>query len=440
LRIPSSVLFLAALAVGLAAGPTRAGDDGPAPAPPAPATPPTPPTPTVPATPKAWSSGDGKFTISFPSSWKLERESLGDAVIALGGFAADGGGPVIAEVFHEPRRVNARTAAARDRAAAALADPRDALDPVAWEPAPHWVRDEPVAGLKFRVVRIYRVVRRNAVYLRFACAPSAWPKLRDEVFRAVASMETKLEEWPALPAGYRTVLRDGYSYRVHPRVAEADLDPLHKRLREIEATFAKQHGPVWKPPESPLVVYVHAKPEDCAATDAITAATESGTRAVPEKAALFVVPPAKGDAAAAAGLAAEAWRAFFFQTIGEWPFWLYLAEGRAAEAAVQTGKPLPSVPQGMVPAGLQLTLRLDELTELDRVTDDQQDLCFAYLAFLRCGPKPWRDAFAEFLKDVAAGTDARAAERERLLSLDQEKLRAAAQAWLANGLTVVRPR
>ena len=220
---------------------------------------------------------------------------------------------------------------------------------------------------------------------------------------------------------------------------EAQIDPLHKLLRETEAALSKVHGPVPRTADHPFVVYVHARPADAAGVDQSASQTRYGNRASREKLQLYAVPPAKGDASAAADLVSEAWQALRVQTFGnEVPLWLYVGEYQAAHAESLTGRALPSVPASLMPELPTTLRRLDELAALESASPAACMEMFAYVAYLRCGAKPWRDAFAAFLKDIAANGDCGTAEKARLLSLDQEKLRTAAQAWLAKGLTPVK--
>jgi hypothetical protein len=310
------------------------------------------------------------------------------------------------------------------------------------EPLPHLLLDVPERdGSVTREVWMYRVIRRNGIAVHVECDAALWPKIRDDCLKATQSLTSTVEEWPPAPVNCRMLLRDGYEYWVHPSVKDGDLDALHKILRDEEAAFAKVHGAVPKPPESPFVVVVHARREDEAAVDANAADAHDGIFASQATGRLFVVPPGKGDAVAASELAREAWRALLRQTFGgDTPSWLDVGEGIAAGAEELTGRPLPSVPQGLVPLIPKTLQRFDEIVALERADADDRYSMFAYVAFFRCGGKSWRDAFAAFLKDSAATGDCTGAQKRHLLSLDQGKLRTAAQAFVAKGLTPVKGR
>jgi hypothetical protein len=104
------------------------------------------------------------------------------------------------------------------------------------------------------------------------------------------------------------------------------------------------------------------------------------------------------------------------------------------------GKPLPAIPDGFLVQIPKPLPRLDELAKLENPGFDASYAMLGYVAFFRLGPKPWRDAFAAFQKEGAASHDWDAAEKKHLLSLDQAKLRDAAQGWLGRNLTSVKPK
>lgn len=395
----------------------------------------------APSATKAYSSADGRFTLTLPSDWVLDREPVEQSVMAWRVRLPGDGGAFLLRLYHVPGFVNPRAQAYVER------EPQlkdwEAKGPahVELDPLPQMWFEVPDKNEMTHCSWMYRVIRRNGITLVAFCDAPLWPKVREACQRAAMSITAKLDEWPPPPDGYRTLQREGISYRLHASVKDADVDVVHKLLRDTETAFAKVHGPVPKTADAPFVVYVHARPADAAGVDRSASEARHGQYASLVKLQLYAVPPAKGDADAAADLVREAWQAFLSQTFGnEIPFWLYVGEGYAAGAESATGRPLPAVPESLSSELPKSLRRLDELVALSSLSADDRMQMFVYVAFLRCGAKPWRDAFAAFLKDSAANGDCTTAQKERLLSLDQEKLRTAAQSWLARGFTVVKGR
>jgi hypothetical protein len=391
---------------------------------------------------KEYASADKRFTMSLPAAWTVDRDPIGQSVMAWSVKLPDGAGQVALEVYSVPGILNARAQPyiERDVHPGRFGIPGPAH--VESEPTPHLWLDEPVkSGGVDRHVWIYRVIRRNGLTLHVICDGKVWDSIRPDCMRAAQSLATTLPEWPPVPETYRRLTRDGYAEYLHPSVKDADADALHKLLRAEEAEFAKRYGPLWKPPESPFVVVIHKAREDAAPMDQYASTAKYGSFASGAKHQLFVVPPAKGDVAANAELVGEAWQAFLVQSFGgAIPYWLYLGESSAARVETTTGRSLPSVPDGLY-ISMTKTLRpFDEIARLENVDGSAADEMFMYVAFFRCGPKSYRDAFAAFLKDLAATGDCETAQRTHLLSLDQTKLRAAAQSFVAKELKPVKPR
>ncbi len=396
---------------------------------------------------KEYASDDKKYAISMPASWTVSSEKKkGTELISLSAELPDKNGTAYFELRTVPGCLDLRGLAARRGADMTDVgkDGGKVIDgpSLTFEPMPQaLVRVEFKEGVFIEWLGV-RMIRRSAFALDVGCAKDVWPKVQDACLAALRSLKTTLPEWPDPPRNHRRVVRDGYEYYVHPSVEDADLDAVHKRLRAVEAAFVKQHGPTSWTEDAPFVVVVHATREDAVKFDAkIDGHSRSGSYADGELCRLSVVPPPKGASAAAAELACAAWRSFVDQTgMDDYPFWLYLGEGDAAAAESLAGKPLPALPDGMIVAIPNPLPRLDEIAKVRRAYGQDVDGMLAWVAFFRCGPKPWRDAFAAFLQEGAASHDWAAAEKKNLLAFDQEKLRDAAQAFLAKGLTAVKTK
>jgi len=401
----------------------------------------------APAT-KEYASGDKMASLSLPAAWTVSPEKLDKAAISLSAELPKNGGRVHLELLTYPGRVGARAldasslAARRSRELAEIWKNDKILDGprVTLDPTPQvFIQVEVKSGVLDQWLGM-RTVERIAVELDVSCAKDVWGKVQDACLAALLSVKVTPSGATDPLRDYRRVARDGYSYYVQPSVPDGDVDAVHKRLRSVEAAFVKLHGAVAWTDDAPFVVVVHPTLLDAVRFDtSMDRHSQFGCYANSVVRRLSVVPP-KGDAAAAE-LACEAWRSFIDQSgMEDYPFWLYLGEGDAAAAEAITGKSLPVVPDGVFLAIPKPLPTLEEIASVDRAYGKDVDGMFAWFAFFRCGPKPWRDAFAAFLKDGAATHDWSTAEKKNLLSLDQTKLRDAAQGWLARNLVSVKPK
>lgn len=368
---------------------------------------------------KPYSSPDGGITISLPAAWTLAAAKREQAAMAWEGELPDHGGPIAITLYHLPGMMNARVQPFVERDVQpgryGLKDPAHPET----ELLPHLWMDEPVKGAPtVRHVWMYRVIRRNGFTASFECNADAWPRVREQCLRAGLSLTTTLDEWPVPPAGYKRRVRDGIVYYVHAAAGDADA-AVHAVVRDEQQAFAKLHGPPPPAPDAPMVV-VHAKAQDAEKLSSAAASAPSGELFDGATWRLFAVAPAKDDVGARARLAREARQLVFEHAMGGAnPYWLFLGESVVAWNEVLTDKPLPCVPAGFAPKPVH---RFDALAALVSASNDDADAALVYLALFLRGPKVYRDAFAAFLKDVAATGDADTAQKARLLSLDQEKL------------------
>ena len=389
----------------------------------------------APAATKPYSSADGRVTISLPAAWTLAATKDEQAAMCWEGALPDGAGPVRVTVYHLPGMMSARMQPFLERD---IHPPRYGVKGPAHpetDVLPHLWMDEPVKNVgTIRHVWMYRVIRRNGFTTAVECLADAWPRVREQCLRAAQSLTTTIEEWPAPPAGYKRRVRDGIVYYVHAAAGDSDA-AVHAIVRGEQLAFAKLHGPPPPSPESPMVVVVHAKAQDAAALSSEAASARFGAFHDGATYRLFAVAPAKGDAQARARLAGEA-RLLVFEFGARGPFWLYCGESALAWNEELTGKPLPCVAPGFQPPKLR---RFDAVCYLASASGGEWDGMFVYTAFFLHGPKTYRDAFSAFLKDAAATGDFETAQKERLLSLDQEKLWEAANEFVKE-LKPAKPR
>jgi hypothetical protein len=405
-----AVAFLVACAASLVA---FAGDAAP------------PPLPT-----KPYASADGRITIELPEAWGLKPDKRDKSAMAWSGALPDGGGGIEVCVYYVPGFVNAREQAFAERDVHPGRFGVKGPAHVETDVLPHlWLDFQDAGAPMQRAVWMYRVIRRNGFTVHVLCSADAWSKVRPDCLRAAQSLTTTMDEWPTPPAGYARRVRDGIVYYVQPGAGDSDA-AVHAIVRGEQQAFLKMHGAASIPPESPLVVVVHAK------TAGVAAAEEQHFE--PESYRLVAVEPAKGDDKSRAVLVRETRRALIAQTFGGTaPFWLYCGESFLAWTEARTGKPAPSVPEGFPSLSMK---KFDDLAAYASAEGDTQEQFFLYTAFFVCGPRLYRDAFAAFLKDAAATGDCESAQKKHLLSLDQEKLRDAAQKFAEKDLKPVKPK
>jgi hypothetical protein len=389
------------------------------------AAPPLPPTVTQ-------TSTDGRFTIDLPADWTLDRVPTDLSVVMAWRARLPGeAGTVELRVIHYAGHPNARAQAYTDRQLERRDRPTAGPATVELGPVPRMGFDVGEGEGVVHLAWAYRVFRRNSVTLQTSCHARVWPMASAACLRAAASITAKLDETPTPPTGYRVLPLDGWSYRTPTGAKDADVEAARKQLRELEGEFAKSFGRVPSTEDTPFIVYVHARAAEAAQADDAASKARSGAFFNVATSRLFVVPTVKGDAVAAGDFAREAWRAFLAQTFGEEaPLWLRHGDAELVAAERECGRSLPSLP-AETHAALPATLRrFDELCALQGAQSADRAEMLVYAALFREGGKPWRDAFAAFAKDCAADGDCATAQQKRLLSLDQEKLRAAAQAYL----------
>jgi hypothetical protein len=387
-----------------------------------------PPTPALPT--KTFASADGRISIELPEAWALKPEKRDQAAVAWTGTLSDGGGEISVSVYSVPGLVNAREQSFAERDVHPGRYGVKGPAHVETDVLPHlWLDFQDAGAPMTRAVWMYRVVRRNGFTVHVLCAADAWPKIRLDCLRAAQSLTTTMEEWPTPPAGYARRVRDGIVYYVQPGAGDSDA-AVHAIVRGEQQAFLKLHGAVSIPPESPLVVVVHAKSAGAAAGEE--------QHFEPETYRLVAVEPAKGDDKSRSVLVREARRAFIAQTFaGTAPFWLYCGESFLAWMEARSGRPAPSVLEGFPSLYMK---KFDDLAAYASAEGDTQEQMFVYTAFFVCGPRLYRDAFAAFLKDVAATGDCDSAQKKHLLSLDQDKLRDAAQKFAEKDLKPVKPK
>jgi len=383
------------------------------------------------AAPQRFESSDHKVALELPASWRVESMPSDHAALSLR-ITTPAASPVVnLDVFHMTGFLDARCQAYFERDAEVERYEGAARGDVFLEPLPHLVMSVTEGNAAVTRAWLFRVIDRNGFTLTVRCDPATWPAVKDACCAVAASLTSSIPEWPERPAGYVVSERDGYEYLVQPGVPDADVAALHAAVVELEKRYAKSHGPVPKPKDDRPVVVVSADREATRVAANVKSVDEDYFASV-FFGRLYAVPIRADDAPGRAKLALAATEIFHAQCYGHLAStWLCTGEKRLAAADAWLGKPGGAASSH---AALPKTVApFDDVVH--RPGKDAAEQATAYVALFRGGAKPWRDAFAAFLKDLAATGDWDAAERTHLLSLDQTKLRAAAQAFA----TAARP-
>lgn len=276
-----------------------------------------------------------------------------------------------------------------------------------------------------------RMAKRRGYLLAFQTARSSADRSRDAFAAAARSLESSRPEAPEVPPEYKSVARDGYLYRLHPSVAEADLAPVHKLFLDVEAGIGSRYGAVPKSAANPLVIVVHADAADSANLCEEAAEDRYGTAYDQPNGTLYIVPPKDGDWIAA-GRLAESWTfALLDQTFGvHFESWLFSGEALLSACETTGGRRLPEYPAKFAALIPQSLIPFEEMADAATLPEGYEASSMVYLAFFRGGGTQYTDAFAAYAKQIRAGTNPKVALRRSLLALDQDALNAAAAAFL----------
>jgi hypothetical protein len=373
-------------------------------------------------------SADGRVSIELPTAWTVSPgKDRTEAVISLRLEAP--AGSLVLEVFHVPGVRDARAQAYHERATQPRRYETDAPALLRLDPLPHVTLDCPKPGLYAWHAWIYRVIDRNGFTVVAYCDPKTWDGVKASCFNAARSLTSSLPPWPGGPPGYRSSERDGYEYFVGTEVKDSTIAAFHAALLEREKRFTALHGPVPKPAwNRPVIVLsAHRSGTDAAAGREVRA----DYYADPYTGVLYGVPYRKDEPVARAQLAYAAAELLHSQAHSYLASdWVRAGERRVAYAEGRLARGLPSWPADSVRETLPNVCRTLDSVIREKDFADRVDQATAYVALFHAGPKPWREAFAAYSKELSATGDWEAAERNHLLSLDQDKLRAAAQAFL----------
>jgi hypothetical protein len=372
-------------------------------------------------------SADHRVALELPADWKVETIPSDHSLLSLRAAIPPDGAPLRLDLYHQPGFRDERCQAYLERTS--QVEMRDGAQrgEVLLQPSPHLVMTLGAPEEYPFHAWIYRVIDRNGFSLAAQCPPETWPLAKEGCFAAAKSLTSTIPEWPTPPEGYAVSEREGYEVYAQPGVSEDDVAALVAAVLDLEKKYAKAHAPVPKPRANrPQIVVSVDVPASLAA--AISPDGRDDYFASEFHGRLYAVPLKKdAPAASRARLASAATGLFHQQCYGQLASsWLASGEKRLAASEALRGWPLP-----VLADETRLPKTMATFEKLVREPGrDAAEQATAYVAVFRTGAKPWRDAFAAFLKDLAATGDWETAEKTRLLSLDQEKLRAAAQAWV----------
>lgn len=384
----------------------------------------------APAT-RRFESEDHKIGIDLPAEWEVKRTQQEKALTAAWITPSPGAAEFGVCVYHVPGFRSERGQAYAERSVHPGRFDVKGPAVVVLEPMPHLVLDVPEGPTTTRHVWIYRVLDRNGFTFSVECPRESWDSVKEGCFRAARSLTSKFAEYPAKTDGAKSTLRDGYEYRVPDGVKGADLDSLHRAILDLERRYSKLHGAVPKPTDNPLVVQICADAADFSRRAGPDAKPAHGSFGNTLEGCLYALrdPKVRDEPVARAGLAFQMSNLIHVQCYGGGdPSWMREGEANLAWAEAYAGRSLPSLPEGMK---TDLVLDVVPFEDLDLgMPSATMDQATAYVALFRAGPQTYRDAYAAYLKDIAATGDWVAAASKHLKSLDQAKLRAAAQAFL----------
>lgn len=370
-------------------------------------------------------SPKGEVAFDFPGSWLIEREE-----------------PTDGEHLHLLVRMREGERAIRLRAFT-NEDVRNPRGRVVYE-FPHQLRfDETTVGERvarpfdhlwtksdrpphpYRRLLTFRLVNRVGLAVLAHVPEPQWEEAYPALLAVIGKETTSLQDVAGgPPEGYRKVERDGWRYLLAPGVKDADVKPLHDAISAVEKSWAARWGPVPKPPENPPEVLLHARREDAEAFVRARNQKPWSKHGVFDQSTLGQLVAARlppNEPTARADLAYAVTRVLQAQTFDRCA-WLRQGEAAAAWMEARIGKALPAYPdvnEDQIPT---VPKRLAELLPLDmqQLMGHEYELA-AYFALLRQGPKPYQDAWAQFVAEMRRTGDWDAAAKP-LLALDQEQL------------------
>lgn len=373
---------------------------------------------------KPFTSAKGDFVLRFPSAWAVQEVAADPGSDLKLSIRLDAGGPAVTAWGYLGAVPNER-AHIRYQLPYHLRNYEAASHEVGSDPVPFlWTETPYVTG---NVRHLLALTHRRRCCMRFVFEfPAAlWDRLGAAALEVVRTADTKCEDWPARPPGYRPLVKDGYQYLLPAAVKDRDVAAFHAYVLETEKAYEKSHGAVPKPDSNPIEILLHDTREDA---DALTTQrghtpwSRFGVFDESGSGSLIAARTAAASADARPDLAYSLTRVFHDQSFGPYLPWMREMEAFAAWAEAAAGRPLPAVPQSIQDSLRAKLVRFDELTRAEpAAVVAARGSLLKYLLLFRTGPKTYRDAWAAFLAELQASGDFAQAEKI-LLALDQDKL------------------
>jgi len=288
----------------------------------------------------------------------------------------------------------------------------------------------------------FRRLRGMGFYGRMDFPESEAAEARPDFLKAVASFTARIDLWPTIPAAYKCKTKGRYLYAIHPGV-KGSLRPIMRVVARQEKRFVKAHGKLPRARrDSPTVIYVHRSKSQAGAI--LKAAGESPNDFYVDQihARLFAISLSKGDVDRAGLLAASVQELLYLLKYGTpAPFWAYVGESIVARGEQVTGKPLPSLHEGLANWGNQLALgRLDALPAIRK--DDWESFskqAFFYVCLFRAGPSKYRKAYKAMLGVLDRTCDGDAALKALFDAIDPAQAQSAAIEFMHYKIKSVKP-
>lgn len=402
----------------------------------------------TPAT-KRVSSADGSASTEVPVGWEVEvvddEEFVLTLIVSVPESAAENAAPGAPEVDAEtepPPRFRIRVLADESvrRARPQPFFERDAvaqqfdLDPAQIEasldPIPHLTFEWATRGRDLRAYFGYRRIGRQVFVVTVVeIDPSDWLGVRAGIVGVVQSLETTRTYDQPCPEGYTETVLKGVHFQVHPDVPKKEVAQIKKRFTVLRKAFESD---LWKldfTADSPPIVLVHSTKGLARAICVAADDRRFGQHYDLDTQRLFVVPFGSERTMASADFAQSVQALFIMESFGRSvPTWIIRGLTKQAAAGALTGKAAPVIPERFGPVPLSLP-------PLERQLDGAEE-SFFWLLFFRAGPVRYRKAFDAVVAEATRTFDWDTAVRSHLLSLDQEKLLKAANAFVAKKVKI----
>ena len=268
----------------------------------------------------------------------------------------------------------------------------------------------------------YRRKAGRTVKLVLECPARDWKTFKPAFFKIAAGMSIDLPAWPPTPPGRKNKLKNGILFSGASDIKKKQMQEIQKCTFDVQKAMVSVHGPIRRPQDEPLVVYVHqlmAEHKRIASTDEVSEVVYE-----PSWHRMFTVPIGERGAANRQQFVGSLAVMILGDFYGlEQPPWFGMGERIVASQRDSTKKKLPTATKAMLEELKAFSKKFAKLqTEKHSPAPEYQAQCFAYIAMFHAGPPQYRKAYRAFLAELRKTFDAAEATRKHLLSLDQARL------------------